>query len=96
MEVIKEISNAQNLLKATKPCPWCGIQPNIKTKRVGHRDDPDRIVYLQCRECGVSQKIYVKESESEMAQKLKCPYETAVMAICAERILSVWNERKVK
>jgi len=88
------IEGAKVLLRTALPCPWCGIQPVLQTKRVGHRDDPDRVVYLECSGCAVSKKVYVLDSDQDKAHKLDYRYETAVAIVCLERVLTAWNMRK--
>ena len=88
-----KIEDARELLKTALDCPWCALKPNLKTKRVGHRDDPDRLVYLECPTCGVSKSTYVKDSEQDKAVSMKYSYETAVSIVCLPRILEIWNKR---
>lgn len=87
------IEDAKILLKSALHCPWCDVKPNLKTKCVGHRDDPDRLMYLECPTCGISKSTYVKDSEQDKAVSMEYTYETAVSIVCLPRLIEIWNKR---
>lgn len=98
---MKLLDDAKQLLATTLPCPWCAVKPVLKSKRVGHRDEPDRLVYLECQSCGVQKGVIVLDSEATKAEAerrevgYKMKYESAIAAVCLPRLIEVWNMRKL-
>jgi Lar family restriction alleviation protein len=69
--------------RLTKPCPCCGSKKIMMDSPKFIRENDLKVVELLCKDCGLSMKVFVGDSEGR-ASSVKEAYQIAVKR---------WNRR---
>ena len=86
----------------TLPCPFCGQQPQFRTKLSGCRDDPYRVYTIHCPDNHAQFSCTLTDKEERIAYDLTyrkpfnvqaSQYHTHYWTLAKPQLLSLWNTR---